>query len=584
MRFGIIGTGRIAERFVKTALQGTTGIEITCVYNPRIEGADRFARAHNIDIYTNNLEEFMGLVDAVYIASPHETHYEYAKAMLNAGKHVLCEKPITLKQQEVEELYNLAKSHNLVLIEAIKTAYCPGFKALMDVVKSGKIGRVMDVEAAFTRLTPVNTREYQATEYNGSMLEFGSYVLLPVMRILGTDYSDVSFKTIRAVNGVDAYTKVSFSYPQGMATGKVGLGVKSEGQLLISGTNGYILAESPWWMTKKFEVRYEDSNKREVYTCPYESSGLQYEVWAFVSEIMKRQGEGDGCGEFCVTEAESIAIAGIMEKFLEWNKAQLEAVLVESAPAVWAHRGCSYAYPENTLEAFRAAAELEGITGIELDAQLTKDGEIVVFHDENVKRVTDGTGDVKDYTLKEIKALKIDAGDGKTATIPTLSEVLELLKPYCVNNGLLINIELKTGKVRYEGIEQKAFELVKEYGLDKYIVWSSFLADSVALIKGLDGEAKTGVLAVSNEDCITMARKTGADALHPYIGGLVHKLPEDMKHMPVRAWNMDEPFFMQERPFRETQLNKYSSCGATDIITNVPERYLRQDKDCVSKD
>lgn len=582
MRFGIIGTGRIADRFVKTALTGTKGIEITCVYNPHIESADRFAREHSIDIYTCDLDELASLVDAVYIASPHETHYEYAKAMINAGRDVLCEKPIALSKCETEELYSLAKSKNVVLMEAIKTAYCPGFKAIVDVVNSGRIGRVVDVEAAFTRLTPLNTREFQAPVYNGSMLEFGSYVLLPIMRLLGTDYKDVSFKSMRAVNGVDTYTKVMLDYDDGMATGKTGLGAKSEGQLLITGTNGYILAESPWWMTKKFEVRYEDPNKREVYTCPYESSGLQYEVWALVREIMKREGEGDGCGEFRVTEAESIAIAGVMEAFLEWNRPQLEVAqkkLEEQAdalpkPRVWAHRGCSYAYPENTLEAFKAAAEVEGIAGVELDIQFTKDGEMVVFHDECVKRVTNGTANVRDYTLEEIKALKIVSGKDKYTTIPTLKEVLELLKPYCEKNGLLINIELKTGVVRYAGIEQKAMDLVKEYGMEEYIVWSSFNPDSVKVIKQLDNDAQTGVLARPGEECITMARNTGADALHPHMGGLVWSLPEDMKHMPVRVWNSEEPFFMETRPFKENALDKYKAYGATDIITNVPERYV----------
>ncbi len=582
MRLGIIGTGRIADRFVKTALTGLAGVNITCVYNPRIESADRFAREHSIDVFTCELEEMASLVEAVYIASPHETHYEYAKAMLQAGKDVLCEKPAGLSKSQTQELYNLAKACGLVFMEAVKTAYCPGFKALVDIVKSGRIGRVVDVEAAFTRLTPVNTREYQASIYNGSMLEFGSYVLLPAIRLLGTDYREVKFKSIRAVNGVDAYTKVMLDYDNAMAAGKTGLGAKSEGQLLISGTNGYILAQSPWWMTKKFEVRYEDSNKREVYEFPYESSGLQYELIVFVSEILKRSGMGVGSMGFGVTEAESVVIADIMEKFMEWNKPQLEQAQSEfeesagqlPAPKVWAHRGCSFAYPENTLEAFEAAAKIKGITGIELDVQLTSDGEIVVFHDENVTRVTDGDGAVKDYTLKELKNLQVAPGSDKSTTIPTLSEVLALLKPYCEKDGLLINIELKTSKVRYEGIEEKAVDMVKNYGMEGYIVWSSFLADSVALIKKLDGNAKTAVLAGSLEECITMAKNTGADALHPYVGGLVHKLPMDMSHIPVRAWNSDEPFFMETRPFKENALDKYKAYGATDIITNVPERYL----------
>ena len=110
--------------------------------------------------------------------------------------------------------------------------------------------------------------------------------------------------------------------------------------------------------------------------------------------------------------------------------------------------------------------------------------------------------------------------------------------------------------------------------MEKYIVWSSFLADSVSCIKKIDKDAKTGVLAGSLEDCIAMAQKTGAEALHPYIGGLVFELPEHMKGMPVRAWNGEEPFFKDGRPLKEPDLNKYRFYGAADIFTNMPERYL----------
>lgn len=623
MRLGIIGTGRIADRFVKTALAGcdesvavvaeneagnggskevSNSARIVCVYNPHIDSAKRFAKEHNIDKYTDNIEELSAMVDAVYIASPHETHYEYAKSMLLAGRDVLCEKPIALKKSEAEELYRIANEMSVVLMEAVKTVHCPGFQALIRMAQSGKIGRIIDVEAAFTRLTPFYTREYMADIYNGSMLEFGSYVLLPAIRLMGTDYKNIEFKSIRSLNGVDAYTKVVLDYDSGMATGKTGLGVKSEGQLLISGTGGYILAESPWWLTKKFEVRYEDPSKREVYTYPYESSGLQYEMKDFLQAVAKKNVETveNMTEKTGLTSKESIAMAEIMEKFLEWNVPQMKAVreklIGNSSLKVWAHRGCSYAYPENTIMAFKAAAELSGITGIELDVQLTKDGEIVVFHDENVRRVTDGEGNVADYTLEELKQLKIyagrkhmedngtkaeciAAGDEGTETecfvhIPTLSEVLELLKPYCENKGLLINIELKTSVVRYEGIEEKVIETVSAYGLSDYIVYSSFLQESVQLIKELDKTAKTAVLAYWAWECADGVRKIGADALHPAIGGLGFALPQDMEGKPVRAWNMEEPFFGQEKPFAEDRLDKYKMFGATDIITNVPERYL----------
>ena len=146
---------------------------------------------------------------------------------------------------------------------------------------------------------------------------------------------------------------------------------------------------------------------------------------------------------------------------------------------IWAHRGCSYRFPENTLPAFEEAAKLPGLTGIEMDVQYSSDHQMVVFHDETLDRVTGVEGYVKDHTLKELQAMKFKKSEQfDRIYIPTLREFLEDMKPYC-EKGMLINIELKTSEIRYEGIEQDAYNLVKELGMCDSIVWSSFLADSI---------------------------------------------------------------------------------------------------------
>lgn len=581
MRIGIIGTGRIAARFADTALTGIESTYISCVYNPREESAVRFIQQHNIQACTADWDEFVDNIDAAYVASPHETHYEYSRKLLLSGKHVLCEKPATLKKEQVRELIDIAQNNQLVYMEALKTAYCPGYKALIQIAESGRIGRIVEVEAAFSRLTPLNTREYKDDDCNGSFLEFGSYTLLPVLTLLGCEYDDVTFRTVRAQNGVDAYTKAFIEYKDEYidktAIVKTGLGAKTEGQLVVTGTNGYILAKSPWWLTKEFEVRYENPGKIERYRFGYEGTGLCYEVREFVHRIKNNDKK-----TVDISDNISIAMAGVMERFADWNtpiyKDRHNQFLAtgknKAMPKIWAHRGCCTLYPENTLEAFRAAAELDGITGIELDIQLTSDGEMVVFHDENLRRVTHIDRNVRGCTLAEIKNIAIPANDGKYCSIPTLEEVLVMMKPYCESRGILINIELKTSIIRYDGIESKAYEIVRKYGMEQYIVWSSFLAESVDIIKKIDRDAKTAVLAMSIEECISMARDTAADALHPYIGGLVYALPQDMQGMPVRAWNGDEPFFNDGRPLKEAHLEEYRYYGATDIFTNIPERYV----------
>ena len=313
IQLGVIGTGRIANRFIPEA-RSVSGITVCAVYNPHVKSAKNFVSRYTLDLATDNLDEFLDRVDAVYIASPHETHYEYAKMSLNAGKHVLCEKPMVFSKAQAIELFDLAMKKSLVLMEGIKTAYLPGFQKLLGVVQSGAIGKICDVEACFTRLTPSDKREMVDAEYGGGFTEFGSYSVLPIIKLLGTDYKEVRFDSIKASNGIDLYTKASFVYDDAFALTKNGVGVKSEGQLVIAGTKGYIMSASPWWLTKSFEVRYEDASRIEKYATNYSGYGLRYEISDFVNMI---NGRGDKHMGYKLTRGESIAIAGIMEKFLE---------------------------------------------------------------------------------------------------------------------------------------------------------------------------------------------------------------------------------------------------------------------------
>lgn len=317
LRIGIAGTGRVAGRFPKEA-KYVSGVNVEGVFNPHDDHAKPFADNYKLAFWTNDYDEFLDKLDAVYIATPHETHYEYAKRALLMGKHVLCEKPMVLKKDEAEELFAIAKEKGCILMEAIKTAYAPGFNQLVSVAKSGVIGDIRDVEASFSRLTAPGKREVEDVKYGGSFTEFGSYCLLPIVKLLGKDYKDVRFHSIPMENGVDAYTKVSFDYDNGFALTKNGVGVKTEGQLLIAGTKGYILAKSPWWLTKSFEVRYEDASQVDYYSANYLGAGIRYEIAEFTRAVDQLKNGGDRTGiMYKLTKGESIFMAEIMEKFLE---------------------------------------------------------------------------------------------------------------------------------------------------------------------------------------------------------------------------------------------------------------------------
>ena len=207
---------------------------------------------------------------------------------------------------------------------------------------------------------------------------------------------------------------------------------------------------------------------------------------------------------------------------------------------IWAYRGASAYAPENTLEAFQLAVDMEA-DGIELDVQLTRDGKLVVIHDETINRTSDGCGNVRDFTLEELKKLHFNktCPEYKDAVIPTLEEVLQLIKP----TGLKINIELKTGVFFYEGIEQKVVDLVKKYDMEDRIWYSSFNHYSVLKIKEWKPDAKAGLLYSDGiYEPSAYAKTLKVEALHPALYNLQY--PQYIEKcreagIAIHVWTVD---------------------------------------------
>jgi glycerol-3-phosphate cytidylyltransferase len=311
VKVGIVGLGRIANRFISEA-QFVSGIVLESVYDSNHTRTDSFSIEHNIPNRCYSLDSLLASVDAVYVASPHLSHYAYIKQALEAGKHVLCETPMVLDGDQARELYKLAESNKLVLMEANKTAHCPAFNHLMVMIKSGIIGEVVDVEASLSKLLSDKTlREFNKEEAGGSMYELGSYPLLPIIKLLGTDYKNLDLYS-RMENGVDIYTKGVLRYPTAICSFKLGLGVKTEGNLVISGTKGYAYVPSPWWKTDYFELRYEDQNENKKFFYKWDGAGLRYEIQEFISCIYNQR-----LNSVRLRPTESIAMADIMQRFTE---------------------------------------------------------------------------------------------------------------------------------------------------------------------------------------------------------------------------------------------------------------------------
>lgn len=232
---------------------------------------------------------------------------------------------------------------------------------------------------------------------------------------------------------------------------------------------------------------------------------------------------------------------------------------------VWAHRGASGYMPENTMEAFELAVE-QNADGIELDVQLSKDGEMVILHDETVNRVTDGRGMVKDFSLQELKELRVQTKHTKKGTyrIPTLKEVLDLMK----KTDMLVNIELKNSIWLYPGLEEKVLKLVREMGMEEQIFYSSFNHYSIVKLKKRNPYVRTGLLF--NDGWIDVAaygKALGVTALHPAVYHLQY--PDFVKQcraagLKLHVWTANEP----------EHIEMVKRAGADAVITNYPDRAL----------
>ncbi len=311
VRIGVVGCGRIAQRFVPETEQ-VSSASVTGFFDIDRQAAEQLAAMHGKGEVFDSFEELVESVDALYIATPHIYHYEQCLYALNHGKHVLCETPLVLNGEEARKLYAVAMNNQLVLIEANKSAFSPAFNHLVTLVKSGLVGDVVGIDASVSKLWGEERlrRELDPLQGGGSLYEMGSYPLLPIMRLLGTHYSELTLFSRMNDNNVDVYTRGIVHYHSAVCSFQIGLGVKTEGNLVISGTEGYLYVPSPWWKTDYFELRYEDQNRNKKYFYSWNEPGLRYEIQEFLSCIVNGR-----LHSARLTPHESIAMADVMEQF-----------------------------------------------------------------------------------------------------------------------------------------------------------------------------------------------------------------------------------------------------------------------------
>ena len=283
VRLGIVGNEMILDRFLKE-MKYVSGIKVAGGYAPKDDVDSKyksvqFQQIPQYDAYESLLDD----VDAVYINAPLIQRDELIATALEKGKHVLTEFPFSLNYPKARDFVKIASEKGLVLMEGLKTAYCPAFGKMISLVKSGRIGKVLSIEANFTQILGDNLSN-QIRIAGGSVASLGAYPLLVIFKLLGYDYKKVEFITHQE-NGVDTMTRMNFVYDGAIATSLVAINAKAEGSLTISGTKGYVYVPAPWWKTEYYELRYEDINKNSKFFYKFEGEGLRYEIVEFVRNI-----------------------------------------------------------------------------------------------------------------------------------------------------------------------------------------------------------------------------------------------------------------------------------------------------------
>lgn len=287
LRMGLVGESPILNKFERES-HFVNGISISGICS-----SDEFYLSKEVKALpckTNNLKELLSVSDAVYIISHPALHYEQIKQSLQQGKHVLCESPITLHVEQWDELQELAHQNHCVLMDSLKTAYSTAYYRLLLLAKSGRIGKIISVDAVCTSMEnfEMNKNRGLSNTWN-SICAWGPTALLPIFQLLGYDYvqKNIVSHMDKSIPHFDLFTKIAFVYPHAVASLKVGQGVKSEGELVISGTKGYIYVPAPWWKTDYFEIRYENPSDNRRYFYQLDGEGIRYELVSFVKSIQQ---------------------------------------------------------------------------------------------------------------------------------------------------------------------------------------------------------------------------------------------------------------------------------------------------------
>lgn len=279
IKWGIIAPGGIANAFAKEVIKTKDGI-LSAVYGRNEDKTKEFAKSHNIEKYYTNIEEFLSddNIDAVYIATPHSYHMDYAKKCVLAKKHVLCEKPFSYNQKTGKEVVDLAKENNVFIMEALWTLFLPAVNKAKEWIEEGKIGKIKLITANFGFKSEFNAKHrlYNPDLAGGALLDLGIYPILFSNFIANSYPNEIKANAEFTKTNVDESDIINLKYQDGtLASLKCSLAVNLDNEAVIYGENGKIVIPR-FWASKEAYLYTEENT--EKYIDEYEEAGYKYEI------------------------------------------------------------------------------------------------------------------------------------------------------------------------------------------------------------------------------------------------------------------------------------------------------------------
>ncbi len=316
LRLGILGVDSVAERLYN-ACKAVSGIEVVSVYDADPQKLPKFCRGKSALERCENVAEVLEGCDAVFINTPANEHYEHIIAAIDAGCHVICNPPIFLSVKQAQECYRRADEAGLELFEGIKTLYFPAFEHMLLLIKSGLIGTVKDIDVSCSKV-PDQMEQIAGNKYLGSLYDWGPMALLPIIKIYEAQCENCELISFEK-DEFSYFSRGFLRYPNSTASIRVGKGMKVEGELVITGTKGYLYVPAPWWLTEYFEIRTEDLRQVKKYYFSYEGDGFRYMVYNFLHAIHDPERTS-----VSHTRQEILRATTIMERFHNGNCTRLE--------------------------------------------------------------------------------------------------------------------------------------------------------------------------------------------------------------------------------------------------------------------